>query len=99
VSSALSRLVRTGLLDPQEAADRLADFDAWRAAASEDIELQASDARLANIYVRRFNLMLRAPDAIHAAICRRTGSSLVTLDKRLAIAARELGIQVQSVVD
>ena len=47
VASALSRLVRTGLLEAADATDRLGDFDAWRASATTDIDLQASDIRLA----------------------------------------------------
>jgi predicted nucleic acid-binding protein len=93
VASALSRLVRTGLLAHEDASRRLADFDAWRAAAARDLDLQASDARLANVFVRRFDLMLRAPDALHAAACRREDHLLVTLDKRLAAAALELGVR------
>lgn len=95
VASALSRLVRTGVLGAADAAARLADFDAWRAAATEGADLQASDARLAHVFVRRFGLMLRAPDALHAAICRRADLLLVTLDRRLAAAADELGVRVR----
>jgi predicted nucleic acid-binding protein len=95
VASALSRLVRTGLLDGQDASRRLADFDAWRAAAARDLDLQASDVRLANVFVRRFDLMLRAPDALHTAVCRREDHLLVTLDKRLATAALELGVRTR----
>jgi predicted nucleic acid-binding protein len=95
VASALSRLVRTGLLDRNDADRRLADFDAWRATAALDVDLHASDARLAHVFVRRFDLMLRATDALHAAICRREGHLLVTLDKRLAAAATELGVQTR----
>lgn len=92
VASALSRLVRMGLLTDTAAADRLADFDAWRAGDTDNAEITASDCRLANTYVRRFNLKLRAPDTLHAAICRRLEHRLVTLDHRFATAARELGI-------
>ncbi len=95
VASALSRLVRTGMLDASDALARLADFDAWRAAATVDLDFQASDARLASVFVRRFDLMLRAPNALHAAACRRDDLLLVTLDKRLAVAAAELGIRTQ----
>jgi hypothetical protein len=94
VASALSRLIRTGELTAEDASERLADFDAWRAAATSDIDVQASDIRLANVFVRRFELRLRAPDAVHAAICARSGDHLVTLDRRLAHAARELGVAV-----
>ncbi len=95
VASALSRLVRTGLLDREDASRRLADFDAWRATAARDLDLLASDVRLANVFVRRFDLMLRAPDALHAAACRREDHLLVTLDKRLAAAAVELGVRTR----
>jgi len=93
LASALSRMVRTRVMERDDASARLADFDAWRATAATDVDLQASDARLANIFVRRFDLMLRAPDALHAAICRRAGFLLVTLDRRLSLAAGELGVR------
>jgi uncharacterized protein len=94
VASALLRLVRMAVLQGEDASSRLADFDAWRAAMSLPVEIGASDARLAYIYVRRFDLRLRALDALHLAIARRLDATLVTLDRRLAIAARELGIIV-----
>jgi hypothetical protein len=95
VASGLSRLVRTRYLELDDAQARLADFDTWRAGATVAADLAAADARLANTYVRHFELMLRAPDALHAAICRRLGLTLVTLDRRLAEAARVLGLSVQ----
>ena len=94
VGSALSRLVRMERLTATEAAERLADFDEWRASATEVAEIDTHDCRLANTYVRRFDLKLRAPDALHAAICRRLELQLATLDRRLAAAARALGISV-----
>jgi uncharacterized protein len=94
VAAALSRLVRMGQLTATEAAERLADFDAWRAGETETADLAAHDCRLANTLVRRFDLRLRVPDALHAAICRRLGMRLVTLDRRLAAAARALEIDV-----
>ncbi len=92
VASALSRLVRMDRLTTTEAAYRLANFDDWRAGATEPADMDAHDCRLANSYVRRFELKLRAPDALHAAICRRLDLRLVTLDRQVAAAARELGI-------
>lgn len=96
VASALSRLVRTGLLTAAEGAARLADFDAWRAATSSPVDLHAADVRLAYAYVRRFELMLRAPDALHLAIALRIDATLVTLDGRLARAAQELGVTFEA---
>ena len=95
VASALSRLVRMTLLTNTDASARLADFDAWRAAMSSPVEIVASDARLAYVYVRRFDLALRAPDALHLAVSRRLDLRLITLDRRLAAAARELGVVVE----
>lgn len=95
VASALSRLVRMRLLDVADASGRLGDFEIWRAAAASPVDLHAADARLAYAYVRRFDLMLRAPDALHLAIARRLDIALVTLDRRLANAAGELGIPVE----
>ena len=92
VGSALSRLVRMRQMSAADAASSLSDFDIWRAATSSPAEVHAADARLAYAYVRRFDLMLRAPDALHLAIARRLGATLVTLDARLASAARELGV-------
>jgi predicted nucleic acid-binding protein len=96
VASALSRLIRMGLLTGVDASARLADFDAWRAAMSLLVDIRAADARLAYIYVRRFELGLGAPDALHLAITRRLDATLVTLDGRLATAARELGVAVET---
>jgi len=94
VASGISRLRRTGAIASADAADCLGDFDAWRAASTDNIDVVAADARLAAVFVRRFELALRAPGALHAAICRRTGCSLVTLDRRLARAATALGVTV-----
>lgn len=94
VASALSRLVRTKLLQEEDAVQRLADFDVWRAAMSSPVDVHAADVRLANAYVRRFDLMLRAPDALHLAIARRLDARLITLDHRILIAGGALGVAV-----
>lgn len=96
VASALSRLVRMGLLDSADATARVSDFDVWRAGTSSPVDVQASDMRLAYTYVRRFDLMLRAPDALHLALARRLEVTLVTLNRRLADAALALGISAGS---
>jgi uncharacterized protein len=94
-ASALSRLVRIGRLQATDGAARLSDFDVWRTAMTKPAEIHAVDVRLAGAYVRRFDLALRAPDALHVAIARRLDVPLVTLDRRLATAARELGVAVE----
>jgi uncharacterized protein len=97
VASALSRLVRMRLLTTADAEARLVDFEAWRAAASSPVDLQPADARLAFAYVRRFDLMLRTPDALHLAIAARLDASLATLDQQLQRAAQQLGIAIEAV--
>lgn len=95
VASALSRLTRMGSLDRDQAMSHLSDLDMWRSAFTENIDFSPSDVRLASQFVRRFDLTLRAPDALHAALCRRGDHVLMTLDKRLAAAATRLGLQVE----
>ena len=94
VASALSRLVRMRVLAEADAQTSLGDFEIWRAATSSTADVHAADMRLAYAYVRRFDLMLRAPDALHLAIARRLDATLVTLDGRLSNAAHGLGIGV-----
>jgi hypothetical protein len=95
IASALSRLLRSGLLDDAGASSRLADFEAWRAATTSPIDLHAADARLAYAYVRKFDLALRAPDALHIAIAHRHDATLVTFDRRMARAAAQLGVAAE----
>lgn len=95
VASGLSRLVRTGLLTAAEATDRLTDFETWRAASATPADGHSADARLAYTYVRRVELMLRAPDALHLAMAHRLQATLVTFDRRLSRAATALGIMTQ----
>ena len=93
--SALSRLVRIGRLQATDGAACLSDFDVWRAAMTRHAEIHAVDVRLAAAYVRRFDLGLRAPDALHLAIARRLDIALVTLDRRMMAAASELAAAVE----
>jgi len=93
VASALSRLVRMTAIGREAAETVLREFDAWRAIATTGVELSSADVRLANLIVRRFELGLRAPDALHAAVCQRGDHTLVTLDSRLAAAAEALGVR------
>lgn len=95
VASGLSRLVRTGVLSAVEATGRLADFETWRAASTSPADGHSADARLAYTYVRRVELMLRAPDALHLAMAHRLQAMLVTFDRRLSRAAAALGIMTQ----
>jgi predicted nucleic acid-binding protein len=46
------------------------------------------DIALAKTIVRRFETKLGVPDALHLAVATNSGFTLVTLDQRLADAAR-----------
>jgi hypothetical protein len=94
VASALSRLVRMAVLTAQDAQERLADFDAWRAGDAQPIYVINSDVEQAAIFVRRFDLGLRMPDALHLAISQRQGFALVTLDERIVNAGKALSVNV-----
>ncbi|MDO8901172.1 MAG: type II toxin-antitoxin system VapC family toxin [Phenylobacterium sp.] len=94
-ASAVSRLVRMGRLSADDARGLLDSFDAWRATSAARADLASSDVEVAHLYVRRFDLMLRMPDALHIALCRRERHVLITLDGRMADAARALGVAVQ----
>jgi uncharacterized protein len=93
-ASAVMRRVRIGQLD-QSAARRIFDaFDAWRAAATEAVATEPSDIRLAAVHLRRFDLVVRMPDAIHIATAQRLGVPLCSFDTGQLAAARRLGVDV-----
>lgn len=92
VASALSRLVRTKELDRADAKARLETFDQWMVLDIVNVEMQPTDVQQAAILVRRFELKLRTPDALHVAICARLGLTLVTRDGGMANAATIVGV-------
>ena len=94
VSSAISRRVRTGGLTPEMARAALATFDAWTARVATRVELVAADIAAATAFLRRLDLTLRTPDALHVAAAQRLGSELLTFDARMAASARALGARV-----
>ena len=96
VASALSRLVRTRELDRADAEARLATFDQWTVLDTTNVVTQPADVQQAAALVRRFELKLRTPDALHVAICARLGVSLVTRDDRMAGAAMSVGVSTIS---
>lgn len=77
-----------------QAETALAGFDAWLARAANRVEIATGDVALVTIYIRRLDLTLRTPDALHIAIARRMDAILVTFDRTMAAAARALGMAV-----
>lgn len=96
VSNVILRRVRMQALSEVEATRILADFDLWRSRSSLGAEMTATDVTEATLLVRRFDLLLRGPDAVHLAIARRLGGPLATFDERMATAAAALGLSANA---
>jgi predicted nucleic acid-binding protein len=96
-SSVIARRVRTGELSPDEGRSALADFDLWSEQATQRVKTTSNDIAQADRYVRRLDLTLPTPDAIHIAIVRRLGASLATFDRGMTLAAELLGVAVVDV--
>lgn len=83
--------VRMKTLRIAEGRAAFANFDAWTKRYASVTQILASDIRYAEAMLRRLDLNLRAPDAIHIAIARRLGAELATFDTKLARSGRKLG--------
>jgi predicted nucleic acid-binding protein len=93
-ASTIARDVRNGEIARNHAIAVFSNFDGWLAQSGEFVEMKAADIAMATAYIRRLDLNLRAPDAIHIAMTQRLGATLVTFDKKMAVAARSLGTSV-----
>jgi len=93
-SSVIARQVRTGERLRDEALLVLERFDVWANQATSRAEVVSIDVALATTYLRRLDLTLLTPDALHIAIARRLGAFLVTFDRRMITTARTLGVPV-----
>lgn len=91
-AAVVGRRVRTREYRIADARRALALFDDWVTAHARMLEMAPEDHRVAAGFVRRFELGLRAPDALHIAVCQRLRLPLLTFDKRQAAAARQLGV-------
>lgn len=57
--------------------------------------LRAEHYRLARSCISRFDPPLKAPDALHLAVCAAAGFSLMTADRQLASNAEALDVDVK----
>jgi hypothetical protein len=94
VASAISRLLRTQKIDRPTADAALDQFDEWRRTDTERVQIIEVDLEVMSRLVRRFELKLRSPDALHLAISIRLRATLVTADGGLAGAARDCAAPV-----
>jgi hypothetical protein len=92
LSSALGLAVRSKRLPGDVAQSILSLFDAWMPVHAAAAEVLGDDFAVATVLLRRFDLALRTPDALHLAIASRLGATLATFDRRMAVAARALGV-------
>jgi len=93
-ASAIARRFRAREITQADGMDIFAGFDAWRQQIPKIVSAISIDIACAEAFVRRLDITLRAPDALHIAICQRVGLSLVTFDDKMAASARMLGVDV-----
>ena len=93
-SSAVARRVRTRDLTREDGQLAFSNLDIWVARAAYREEVTTADVDAATRILRRLDVNLRTPDAIHTAIAQRLEATLVTFDRSMAAGARALGIAV-----
>jgi len=93
-SSAVGRRVRTRELTRKDGQLAFSNLDTWVARSAYREEVTTADIDAATRILRRLDVNLRTPDAIHTAIARRVEATLVTFDRSMAAGARALGVAV-----
>jgi uncharacterized protein len=95
-SSVIARRVRTRDLRAEEARTAFSNFDSWCARYTRRLEIDTIDVSGASSLMRRLDLSLRTPDALHLAMVQRANCRLLTFDRSMASAAQGLGIEIVS---
>jgi len=95
MSSALAFKLRAGSLDLPLRAAALGAFAQMVEDALVVLPVATPHFQAAARFADRHELGLRAPDALHLAVCADHGATLVTLDGRLLAAAPQLGVAAQ----
>ncbi len=93
-ASVIAMRCRKRALSTEEGRRGFANFDIWKVRKTFSAETLPVDVRAAEVMLRRLDLNLRTPDAIHIAIVQRLGAELATFDVRMADCARALGTPV-----
>jgi uncharacterized protein len=94
VSSVIARQTRIGAITTQTAQAAFTGFDSWRWRSTINAEASSLDMALAADLVRKLELGLRGPDALHIAMAHRLKAKLLTFDTRMKTAAQSFGIAV-----
>ncbi len=93
-SSVIARRVRTRDLRADDARTAFSNFDAWCARHITLVKLESLDVMDATALMRRLDLSIRTPDALHIAIVQRIGCRLLTFDRTMTSVAHALGIEL-----
>jgi predicted nucleic acid-binding protein len=91
-SAALAAKLRAGRVDVSERAAALAGFAQLCAGNFTILPLSRAHFQMAARFADQHTLGLRAPDALHVALCLDQGAILCTLDRPLSEACAPLGI-------
>ncbi len=94
-SAALSVKLRQGTINPGERAEALRAFAKVAADSFGVLSVSAIHFRAAAQLADRYSLGLRAGDALHLALSIDAGTTLCTLDRRLASAGHALGARTE----
>ena len=88
----MSQKIRMRQLTIEEAREAIAAYDMWSSIHANMENIAPEDIGYAAQTIRRLDLNLRAPDAIHIGITRRLSLTLATFDERMAFCSRSLGV-------
>ncbi len=91
-ASALSIKVRAGVLSIADRTRLAGAFDRLRTESLVVLAVTREHFAAAGQFAEQFSLGLRAADALHVAITAGHGATICTLDRRLAEAAKALGV-------
>ncbi|HTX50232.1 MAG TPA: type II toxin-antitoxin system VapC family toxin [Caulobacteraceae bacterium] len=96
-TSAVGAVQRAGRMtaDERQAAERA--VDAWVARSGAALPVLSEDIRQARSLMTATAQALKAPDALHLAIVRRTGATLASLDTGMRRAAADLGVALETI--
>lgn len=97
ISSALSLKLRTREITLETRAEALAAFAGMATTSLPTLAVAEEHFEVAARFVAQHELGLRAGDALHLAVAKDGGFTLVTLDHRMADAALQLGVPVERI--